>query len=130
MTQADGGLPGAAYLGRSLASGDFDADGFADLALGSSEDFGRFTIRGSVTVLYGTAGGLTNSGAAQFVGPPGPGARNILGTRFGARMAAGDLDGDGFDDRAVAAIGESAGRGGSGAVRVLFGGPDGVTRQR
>ena len=62
MTQARG-LPGAAeagdLVGSSLAAGDFDGDGCADLAIGApGEDLGRRTDAGEVTLVFGSRGGL------------------------------------------------------------------------
>jgi hypothetical protein len=46
-------------FGSALAWGDFNGDGFSDLAIGCSlEDVGDLINAGSVTVLYGTALGL------------------------------------------------------------------------
>jgi FG-GAP repeat len=50
-------------FGSALAAGDFNGDGFADLAAGASgEDVGSVRDAGAVSVLYGSAGGLTRSG--------------------------------------------------------------------
>lgn len=46
-------------FGASTASGDFDGDGFWDLAVGSP---GRDGERGAVNILYGSDGGLTADG--------------------------------------------------------------------
>src|SRR5262249_29581296 len=52
-----------AYFGTSVAAGDINADGYADLAVGSSGyDVGVATDAGAVNVLYGSATGLTEVG--------------------------------------------------------------------
>jgi disulfide bond formation protein DsbB len=50
-------------LGYSLGGGDFDGDGFADLAIGVVfEDVGSADEAGAVNVLYGSAAGLSPAG--------------------------------------------------------------------
>src|SRR2546428_5551135 len=47
------------FFGSSLGAGDFNNDGFADLAIGVPlEDVGAITHAGAVNVLYGSAAGL------------------------------------------------------------------------
>lgn len=46
-------------FGRALAAGDFNGDGFVDLAIGvDSEDVGQISAAGAVNVLYGSAARL------------------------------------------------------------------------
>jgi FG-GAP repeat len=71
FTQDSPGVPGAAEpddgFGRTLAVGDFDRDGFADLAIGVlDEDVGSIADAGAVNVLYGSTGGLTGTGGQIF----------------------------------------------------------------
>lgn len=93
------------YLGSSLTSGDFNADGRDDLAVGAaSESIGGAANAGAVHVLYGAQFGLVVEGN-QFWNQ---GANGILGTaeeddRMGDSLAAGDLNGDGSDDLAIGA---------------------------
>ena len=48
------------YFGLSLASGDFDGEGFADLAVGGpGEDFRAIANAGAVNVIDGSSIGLT-----------------------------------------------------------------------
>ncbi len=50
-------------FGGSLASGDYDGDGKDDFAVGvSGEDIGAIGDAGAVSVLYGSASGLTTAG--------------------------------------------------------------------
>ena len=52
-------------FGSALAAGDFDSDGFADLAAGAPfEAVGSAEGAGAVSVLYGSAGGLTRTGGS------------------------------------------------------------------
>ncbi len=130
----DTGVPGAAELGDgfgdALAVGDFDGDGFADLAVGVSlEDVGAVVDAGAVNVLYGSAGGLTGAGSQLFTqDSPGVVSRIEPHDDFGDVLGAGDFDGDGFADLAVGVRREDVGTtAGAGAVNVLYGTAAGLT---
>lgn len=90
-------------FGETLSTGDFDDDGFDDLAVGAQfEDSGGVEGAGGVYVLRGTTTGLTQTNAvvlhrsmAEFWGVPD------TEDNFGAAVAAGDFDGDGVDDLAI-----------------------------
>lgn len=95
--------------GTELASGDFNNDGYDDLALGMPsseltglEDSGHFGLR------YGSGSGLgLETWFRQgFFGVPGV---TEQGDFFGRALAVGDFDADGFDDLAVGAYGEELG---------------------
>ncbi|HEV7735055.1 MAG TPA: FG-GAP repeat protein [Candidatus Binatia bacterium] len=99
------------YFGGWLTTGDFDADGFADLAIGvQAENLGRenqFVDAGALHILYGTAAGLTSARSAYWTQgsnglPESPETKDY----FGSGLSAGDFDADGFDDLVVAAPGE------------------------
>src|SRR6266545_3317616 len=113
-------------FGSAQAAGDFNGDGFADLAAGASgEDVGSIADAGAVSVLYGSAAGLTTSGGRLFtqVGGAVEG-----GDEFGWALAAGDFNHDGFADLAVGAPDETVGSAfAAGAVSVLYGSAGGLT---
>jgi FG-GAP repeat len=113
-------------FGFALAVGDFNHDTFADLAAGApSEDVGSTAEAGAVSVLPGSAGGLTAVGGQLFTQVAGA---VEAGDGFGFELAAGDFNHDTFADLAAAAPGESVGsRGGAGAVSVLPGSAGGLT---
>lgn len=110
-------------FGYALAVGYFDADGYADLAVGApGEDWGATANTGSVNVLYGTSTGLSDAGGETW-------NQNDLYIddsveafdQFGHALAAGDFDNDGYDDLAVGVPGESVeGKSSAGAVNVLY----------
>lgn len=114
-----------------LAAGDFDGDGIEDLAVGApEEDVGppagpEVSNAGAVHVIYGTAKGLKANGD-QYLHQDVSGAIDNAeaSDRFGNALAAGDLDGDGFDDLAVGVIGED---GNTGGVHLFFGSSTGIT---
>jgi hypothetical protein len=112
-------------FGTALAAGDFNADGFADLAIGApQEDYGSLTDMGQVHVLYGSAAGITGAGSFFFATSPGA----VPGDRYGNALAAGDFDGDGYDDLAMGASNADAGGlTNAGLVLVYFGSSGGVT---
>jgi hypothetical protein len=98
FTQDTPGVPGTAdpqdNLGSGLATGDFDQDGFADLAIGvPGEDIGAIGSAGAVIALYGSAAGLTTIGAQLLTQAGGATEANDA---FGGALAAGDFDQDGF----------------------------------
>jgi FG-GAP repeat len=122
-----GGRPEAGdRFGSALAAGDFNGDGFADLAAGASgEDVGGAGDAGAVSVLYGSSGGLTTSGGQLFT-QVGSAAEDF--DSFGWALAAGDFNHDGFADLAAGAPAEAVGsRVFAGAVSVLPGSPGGLT---
>jgi hypothetical protein len=86
-------------LGRSLTAGDFDGDGFSELAIGVPYEGRRAFRMGIVHVLRGSSAGLTADGDQVWhQDSPGISERAQMRDQFGQSLAAGDLDGDGFDD--------------------------------
>jgi FG-GAP repeat len=126
-TQDSPGVPGTAeqgeHFGAALAAGDFDADGFGDLAIWIQGDRNGGVGAGAVTVLYGSARGLTATGA-QLWTPDSPGVPGNTQSEdsFGTALAAGDLNNDRVDDLAVGAPNGDVGAAfDAGDVIVLYG---------
>jgi FG-GAP repeat protein len=123
---------GEDFFGIELATGDFDDDGFEDLAVGvPNEDVGDKDGIGAVSIIRGSASGLTASGD-QFWTQDSPGIIDTAETRdgFGRALAAGDFDDDGFSDLAIGAPGETIGNtdeSAQGAANVLYGSSSGLT---
>jgi hypothetical protein len=130
FTQDTGGVPDSAeegdVFGFALATGDFNNDSFADLAVGApGETVGGVVAAGAVNVLYGSSTGLTGTGS-QFLTQVGSAPETD--DEFGFDLAAGDFNNDSFADLAAGAPFED---GGStvdvGAVSVLPGSATGRT---
>ncbi|WLQ35422.1 FG-GAP and VCBS repeat-containing protein [Streptomyces castrisilvae] len=124
--------PTALPSAGATAVGDFDNDGKADLATrvipnGNVEDLA--TDPGTIKIYYGSASGpsttRTTTITQDTAGVPGVSEK---GDQFGARLSAGDVNGDGYDDLAAGvpfeAIEETQG---AGAVVLLKGGPGGLS---
>lgn len=118
-------------FGYALASGDFDGDGAADLAIGSpSENVGAIVDAGYVLVAYGSRDGLegATSRAPTQLHQDVAGVEDTAETSdaFGAALAAGDFDDDGYDDLAVGVPGEVLAAELVGAVQVFYGSAAGI----
>ncbi|HVG62149.1 MAG TPA: FG-GAP-like repeat-containing protein [Hyalangium sp.] len=117
-------------FGRAIATGDFDGDGYADLAVGiPGKDFGSTPDVGMVLVFKGSAQGLVGQQMLDQALNT-----NDDGDLFGTSLAVGDFNGDGYDDLVVGAPGESIGVGSPGPrTGVVFhfqGSPDGLVYVR
>lgn len=115
-------------FGSSVAAGDFNGDGFEDLAIGTTRDtISGLERAGSVSVIYGGSTGLNaTSSQLWYQGVP----LGIAGTPesdddFGWAVSSGDFDDDGFDDLAIGIPGDFSNRAGS--VLVLHGSSLGLT---
>ncbi|GKQ40931.1 hypothetical protein ALMP_74500 [Streptomyces sp. A012304] len=120
--------------GRSIAAGDLNANGYDDIVIGqpvAAESGAR--PGGQVTMLLGTATGFTTTGmrvlhqdSAYVPDSDEP------GDLFGASVAVGDVNADGYPDALVGAPGEDltrdgANRGDAGAGYLLKGTSTGLT---
>jgi hypothetical protein len=130
--QSMAGVPGFAedfdYFGFSLATGDLNGDGYDDLAIGVPGEDLTGKDEGSVVVLYGSSDGLTTTLSTSFdqsmAGVPGSAEDE---DRFGSPLAAGNLNGDGYDDLVVGVPYEDLSGRDEGSVNVLYGSSDGLT---
>ncbi|MFO0819304.1 MAG: FG-GAP repeat protein [Pirellulales bacterium] len=134
FAQGMGGLGEVAEIGDkfgwAMATGDYDGDGYEDLAVGASlEDIGPNIDTGVVHVIYGSAAGLTTAGSTIWTQNSGLVAEiSETGDVFGATLVSGDFDGDTYDDLAIGVPGESVGLIiEAGAVNVLYGTAGGIT---
>ena len=124
-----GGTEERDNFGGALAAGDFNDDGFEDLAIGADhEDIGGEGDAGAVNVIYGGPAGLAAPGN-QIWHQDSDGIAGQAEERdnFGEALAAGDFNNDGFEDLAIGVLSEDlGGEGNAGAVNVIYGGPDGL----
>jgi streptogramin lyase len=114
----------------AVAAGDFDGDGSEDLAVGvPAEDVSGHVNAGAVHVFYNSHGFL-NSAADDEIWHQNSGILEAAeaGDRFGRAVAAGDFNGDGYDDLAVGAPSEHLdGVSDCGALHIIFGSSSGLT---
>jgi hypothetical protein len=124
------------YFGAALVSGDFNGDGFDDLAIGSpGEKVDSADAAGVVTVVYGASGGISSLNQRKVL------HQNMSGIadgaqaqdQFGMVLAVGDFNADSYDDLVVGVpyedVGDDQGSGveDAGAVNIFYGSGDGLT---
>ncbi|MEV7884918.1 FG-GAP and VCBS repeat-containing protein [Streptomyces sp. NPDC002817] len=111
----------------TLAIGDFDKNGYGDIAVGLPANNNE---KGAVSVWRGTSSGPSGSMTYNQA------SSGVSGTpeefdNFGSALAAGDTDGDGYADLAVGVPNENvAGNDYQGGVHLFRGGSDGLTGTR
>jgi FG-GAP repeat len=129
-TQDSPGIKGESKhgsFGFAIASGDFDGDGYADIAIGAPNDRVGGSRAGAVNVLYGASRGLTAAGDQRWSRENLPGVA-ATDEAFGSALATGDFDGDGYWDLAIGAPGYAGTLAADGGlVEILYGGTDGLT---
>lgn len=125
-------------FGDALATGDFNRDGYIDLAIGvPGFAVSNVPQAGAVRILLGSGSGLTTTDSELWsLNSPGIKGRAesttneddvVYGDRFGSALAAADFDGDGFQDLAVGAPDKGRATTRRGAVSVLYGSASGIS---
>jgi hypothetical protein len=136
LSQADPAVDGAPeeddQFGQTLESGDFNGDGYSDLAVGIPyEDYepGNVENMGAVSIFYGSDNGLRTDNDLIIH----PALASVSGTpaedgNFGLALAAGDFNNDDHDDLAVGIPGYDLNMvDGAGAVEVFSGSAGGLS---
>ncbi|MBL0028728.1 MAG: FG-GAP repeat protein [Rhodanobacteraceae bacterium] len=123
------------HFGSAMASGDFDGDGDEDLVFAAPDKNAGATDAGRLYLLRNDTGSTLSSPLSMT--PDGlinqgdlAGQTAEAGDRFGAAMAAGYVNADGYADLIVGAPGETvsgSGLSNEGFVYVLFGSAGGLT---
>jgi hypothetical protein len=107
-------------FGSAIAGGDFNGDGYSDLAVGAPGSNLGNTNAGAVFVFYGGPRGLSPTPGTTLLGKTFDGL-------FGSALAAvGDVNGDGYQDLLVGAYEGVADPDAAGAAYLFYGGPTGL----
>jgi len=145
------GIEANDLFGKSLASGDFNCDGYTDLAVGTPEEDVTFAgsggLRssvGAINIFYGSMSGFSDNGqGSTFIHQASAKGSSFYyelwaGDRFGWSMAVGNFNGDSQNgkacfDLAVSAPFEDFGNMGStqdgGRVLVYYGDTNGLSAE-
>ncbi|MBK6941678.1 MAG: FG-GAP repeat protein [Planctomycetes bacterium] len=123
-------------FGTSMCAGDFDGNGYDDLAIGVVESL-KFKKQsmdgaGAVHVLYGSGKGLrAKKNQLWHLGAKGIPGDPQAGAAWGLKLAAGDFDGDGADDLVAGSEQAQFDADSKGAFSVIYGKPKkGLHRSR
>ena len=133
-----GGAQADDRFGAAVSSGDVNADGYGDLAVGIRlKDADGVVDSGAISIIYGSAAGLQDRGNGgpddQYItqNDLGVGEGSEVGDWFGYSMTVADFNGDGFGDVAAGARFEDVGTVvDAGAVSILYGSSTGLTFER
>ncbi len=95
-------------FGTSVASGDFDGDGWADIVVGAP---GENSNAGAISIWFGSSAGLARATGATFMAPNLGCGPIGFGDQFGFSVASGDFNDDEIDDIAIGVPGKHANAG-------------------
>lgn len=117
------------YLGYGLSSaGDFNGDGYDDLAMGAYRADGEVSGSGVVYLRYSDDTKLVFENSADLPGLNGVMSSQYLGGSTGHGLAAGDFDGDGTSDLMIGAnYTRVGGQYGAGRGYLVYGSGDELT---
>ncbi|SCG59178.1 hypothetical protein [Micromonospora coxensis] len=131
MPQQDqAGVPGAAerddYFGYSLAIGKVNNNRCNDLVIGALRENDGVSHHGSgmVTLMWGSPGGVSSTGATSVTGSAVYGAAgggDVIAWHLGATLAIGDANGEGLGEVVVGAPGAQTPHLNGGLVAVFTG---------
>jgi len=107
------GNQGSSQMGQSVAVGDVNGDGYADLVAGHNGHDDNATNSGRVSVFLGGAGGFNTSADDTIPG-------QLVNERMGASVAVGDLNADGYADIVAGAPFANRGAVDEGAVYIFL----------
>ena len=89
-------------MGQGLTVGDFNGDGFSDLAVGSP---GYNQNNGMVEIFFGSSSGLPTT--SEII--PGVSMPSTIGQEYGSLLrSVDDLDGDGNDELLILSLGDNS----------------------
>jgi hypothetical protein len=116
-------------FGFALTVGDFDGDGYDDLAIGIPHETLSLENVGIVHIIYGIVQPSMFGSQNQILSQGGAnGGAQEAGDRFGYALAAGNFNGDRYDDLAVGVPYEDVGAIiDAGAVQVFYGDSSSLT---
>lgn len=120
--RADGAAAGD-LAGQRIVAADFNGDGRPDLAVGAP---GRETVGGAAAGAVALLAGPLVPGVADLGVPLAERVGVAAGDRAGDRLAAFDLDGDGYGDLLTEAWGNDEGASNGGTVYIEYGPISGV----
>lgn len=119
-----GHVGGAENLGSSLAVGDINGDGYADLAIGAWAYDNGTQNDGAIYVYSGSTNGITNGQTVTIPTIKGPAA---LASGLGWDICIGDVNGDGYADIVSGTPYYNNGAVNDGALFIFYGANAGLT---